>query len=288
MSPTLKPVDANPTTEEPTLPSIGGVKLTPVHIQTYRLTLLLWGLSGCGKTTWLQTMPSPIMWINFDDSGTASLERNPHLLVADFSKEPNTVVKKFQKYGDGAISDIDRILAANTDIQSVVFDSITTYADRSVQYAVHDFKAPGAVFDNPGRAAYGARNRNVLGVVQNLMMVTGKHNRHFALVAHEDHPTQDDKGVITNISLLLGGSTVTEIPIKFSEIWLLRDMGNKKRNLVIRNAGIYRPMRSRMFDTSSRIELDLKYDPKTGEGHRIDDMYDKWKANNFAKINLPT
>lgn len=278
----------NSETNPKPLLTIGGISGQPVSEKSYRLTILFWGLSGTGKTTWLQTLPKPILWLNFDDSGTASIERDPDIIVYDFSKAPNTIVKEFQQYGKGAIAELDKILTTNPEIQSVVLDSITSYQDRSIQYAVHDFKAPGAVFDNPGRGAYGTRNRNVLGVTQNLMMVTGKHNKHFALVAHEDHPNTDDKGAVTSISMLLGGGTITEIPIKFSEIWLIRDNGAKKRIVTARSAGYYKPMRSRMFDTSNSIEFELLYDPvKAPTKHRISDMYDQWKANNFAKIALP-
>jgi hypothetical protein len=271
----------------PTLPKIAGVQLTQLLDYEYRLTLLLWGLAGCGKTTWAQTLPRPILYLNFDDSGHASIQRDAEIIVADFSKEPNTVVKRFQQYGQGAIAELDQFLKTNTNIKSVVLDSITTYQERSVDYAVGDYKAPGATFDNPGRGAYGTRNRNVLGIVKNLLILTGKHGKHFAVTAHEDIPKTDDDGKPTSISMLLGGGTSTELPMKFSEIWLLRDSG-KQRRVAVRSSGLYRPMRSRMFDTSSSAEFELKYDPvKSPDSNRIESMYDAWKANNFAKIQLP-
>lgn len=275
--------------DKPTLPSIGGVKLTQVLDYEYRLTILLWGSAGCGKTTWIQTLPRPILLINFDDSGHASIERDDQIIVADFSKEPNTIVKKFQQYGQGAIADIDNILRARPDIQSVVVDSITTYQERSVDYAVGDYKAPGSTFDNPGPGAYGTRNRNILAITKNLLIVTGKYNKHFALIAHEDYPKMDEKGVPKAITMLLGGGTITEIPMKFSEIWLLRDTGDKKYKVAIRSSGLYRPMRTRMFDTSSGVEFELKYNPLTNPNvHRIEQFYEQWKANKFAKIKVPS
>ena len=74
--------------------TLGGVTLTTPKTQARRMSAILWGPSGAGKTTLAGTAPGPILWVNFDPDGTSSLMDRPDIYVADFSMESPSCVMK--------------------------------------------------------------------------------------------------------------------------------------------------------------------------------------------------
>jgi hypothetical protein len=67
------------------------------------------------------------------------------------------------------------------------------------------------------------------------------------------------------------------------------DDDGKKRTVFVRNHGMHRPMRTRMFLTPDGLnKFTFTYDQDKQTGLGISDYYDAWKASGFKKINLPT
>ena len=75
--------------KKPTI-TLGNVELTTPVSQPRRMSMVLWGPSGAGKTTLAATAPRPILWLNFDPDGTSSLMDQKDILIADFANEKAT------------------------------------------------------------------------------------------------------------------------------------------------------------------------------------------------------
>ena len=74
--------------------TLGNIELTTPKTQPRRMSTIIWGPSGAGKTTLAATAPRPILWVNFDPDGTSSLMDQDDIHIADFStSNPNVVAK---------------------------------------------------------------------------------------------------------------------------------------------------------------------------------------------------
>lgn len=260
---------------------IGSYEVKPLNAVQRRISLLLWGKAGSGKTTLASTMPGKKLWINFDPDGVNSLGARDDILLLDLAKQSSAVVTAFKDEDPMLLS---RFITENA-IESVVVDSITSFAELAVSHSYQGGKAPGATFENPGMAGYGQRNRFALALVRHVLRVTDHLNRHVAFIAHEDVPLKDKDGNVLGSSLLLGGSLQEEIPLKMSEVWHLRDVTPRKM-ITVRSVPLYKPMKTRMFSSDS-VEFEWKYKPETRVGMRIEDWYNAWQQNNFDKIGAP-
>ena len=72
------------TNDSPTM-QLGSIELTTPKTQPRRMSTIIWGPSGAGKTTLAATAPRPILWVNFDPDGTSSLMDEEDIIIADFS-----------------------------------------------------------------------------------------------------------------------------------------------------------------------------------------------------------
>lgn len=246
-----------------------------------RMSMVIWGEAGCGKTVFANTAPGKRILINFDPDGHQSIPRDEHTLLFDVSNEPNSYVVEQAKLVNPF--DIEGMLKNNPDVETVIADSMTKFAERATINAIG--KAPGSTFENPGIGSYGYRNRYTLQLVSNLLLATGKLNKHIIFICHEDVPKTNEKGEIQSITILLGGSLPVEVPLQISEVWHMRDNGSE-RSVVIRNVGLRRPMKTRMFDTASGIEFTTSTKTQPSKV-RLDSLFEAWRANNYNKIPVP-
>jgi hypothetical protein len=273
-----------PEQDAPTTEYKSKYAINPPTSATPRMSMLIWGNPGCGKTVLAATAPAKRLIIQFDPNGSDSLKKSDDNLVMDLSTQPSSIVEEAKSPNNPF--GIDDLLKNNTDIQTVIVDSVTAFSTQAVAYSVGHRSAPGAVFENPSMSGYGFRNRFVLGLAKNLLSVTGKHNKHIIFLCHEDVPKTNDKGEILSITILLGGSLASEMPIQISEVWHLRE-GGKKRMITVREVGYRKPMKSRMFDTRKQVEFESTYDAIEETGITIDSLYTRWRENSYNKIALP-
>lgn len=270
--------------------NIGGLPVTKLGDKQERLSMLLWGRSGCGKTVLASTAPGPLLWINFDPDGVASLARRDDIEVVDFSNVGFDKVPSF-KTGEAVESQLRTYLTQQSDCATVVVDSMTSFSQLAMTYAVMSGKASGGQFkasmEIPGMQGYGIRNRLVLDAVNMFLRVTGQLQRNLILICHEDSPKMNSEGVVQSITILLGGTLPEEVPLKISEVWHLLDT-NGKRTIGIRPYAARSPMRTRMFRHSGLVtNFPFLYDQQTGKGDGIKTWYDKWKETGFTKIPTP-
>jgi RecA-family ATPase len=205
-------------TEEKAEITLGGFKLDTPGAKEHRLSMLIWGSSGAGKTTLAATAPGKKLWISFDPDGTASIADNDDVIVLDLAKEPDRVVEKFK---DNDPMKISKFLEEN-DIDTVVVDSLTSFGDKALTHGVYKAqgtsKGKSATLEDPGFSGYGNKNAWTRAIVKNMLEVTAKHKKHIIFIAHEDKPTTNDQGVVMHISIMLGSSLNEQVPLQISEV----------------------------------------------------------------------
>lgn len=249
-----------------------------------RVSMLLWGAAGCGKTTLAATAPGEVLFLNLDDDGPASLAGVSGVTVIDLSREPDNIVDRLKMENPIGIS---KLLKENEEIQTIVVDSLTSHVAKGTNHAVNSGKAgKGATIENPSLKGYQHRNSYTLQMVKNLLTLTGKLKRNVVFIAHEAAPDKDSEGVIRQISIALGGQMPTSAPRDFSEVWGMWDI-NSKRMIAIRPCHLRKPMKSRMFVTTGKPEFEWKYDADKQTGARLEDWINKWRES-AGKIALPT
>lgn len=246
-----------------------------------RISLLLWGMAGCGKTTLAATAPGKKLWILFDPDGTLVLQGRKDVLVLDLSGEKHSIIERF-KLDDPF--NMERMLIDHPEIETVVVDSVTSLTLLATENAVHHVKS--ATIENPGVKGYGHRSALVLRACVSLMRLTKRLNRNIILIAHEDTPTTNDDGVVMYISVSLSPKMTNNVGMQLSEIWWMSDTG-KERRIAVRPVRSRTPMKSRMWDVSGSGEFIWRYDAAKWEGPGISDWFEMWKNNGGKKLPLP-
>lgn len=258
--------------------TISGVSIKSNEEQVKRITGLIWGPSGAGKTTLAATAPGKKLFLSFDPDGTASIKGFPDVYVADFSTSANSLVESFKRSDDPL-----GIAKVINDFDTIIVDSLTTVGEKTLAQGISVTK--GASIERPSPGAYGVRNALTLQLVKNILSLTNKHNKHVFFLAHEDAPATDDEGNIIFITMSLGGKLPNQVPLNFSEVWHLSETP-KGRRIMIRSARNIRPCKTRMFVTNGEPEFIWQYDIDKHKGATIAGWFEQWKlANN--KIPLP-
>jgi len=271
--------------------TFGAVQAVPLSDRVESFTSILWGSPGCGKTTLAYTAPKPILFIQFDTGGTSSLKSRNDVIRLDLSGESDALTDKFKSPDTKEMKELERSLIEN-EIKTIVLDSVTSFADKAFAHAikvgVNFAKGNERVsLEAPGFTGYGIKNMLVTQAIRNLLSITVRSKTNFIVIAHEDLPTRDHKtNTILHQTLNLGSSLAFEIPREFNEVWHMSDM-NGSRKVLVRPKGYLKPIKTRMFDTTTSSEFVWKYNPVTDIGEKIEDWYTQWQTNNFNKIGLP-
>lgn len=245
-----------------------------------RISLLLWGASGCGKTTLAATAPGRKLWLLFDPDGDRSLVGRSDIAVLDLSGERHTVTSSFK---DDNPFGLEGILKQHPDIRTVVLDSVTAFGILATESAIANVSS--ATNENPGLKGYGYRNAVVLRACISLMRLTKRLNLNIIIIAHEDTPTTNASGDVLMITVALGGKMTNSLGMQLSEIWWMNDTG-KERRIAVRNVRLRQPMKTRMFEAGAG-EFVWKFDASKWEGDGIAAWFDQWQTNDGRKIALP-
>jgi hypothetical protein len=261
--------------------SIGGVP--PSASKVTRISLLVWGPPGIGKTTLAATMPGRIALINFDPDGPASIANYDNVTVFDFSGMATAqVIPKLKDKDPFGLSN------ALEHFDSVVVDSLTSITDHTLAHGIRETK--GATLERPSPGAYGARGAVVLEFLRNILSVTAAHKKHICFLAHEDAPSKNDEGSVVGITMSLGGKIPGGVALKLNECWAMFETSKNEKMIIIRKARMRDPVKSRMFDSSESPEFEWYYnvnDPDDPDNMTIDKFYKDWEANGFKKLALP-
>ena len=271
----------------PAVIKLGGVEIETPQQRRKRLSLLVWGKSGSGKTTLAATAPGKKLWLNFDPDGVDVLTDRDDVELLDFAPKPDMVVEQFKE--DDPLR-ITRYLEQHPEIETVVFDSLTTFGNKALSHGIlkaqKTAKGKYATIEDPGFAGYGNKNTWTRLAIAKMLKATGTVKRNIIFIAHEDKPLLDKDGNVVSISIMLGSALNEQVPIDFGEVWNLSDTGRERR-IAIRNCRFRSPVKSRIFLTNGDPEFEWTYDSIKDEGEGIADWYKEWIEGDGKKINLP-
>lgn len=261
--------------------TLGNRELSGIDLAASRISMLLWGAAGCGKTTLAATAPGAKLWILFDPDGANSLIGRDDCYILDLSGDKHHITERFK---DDSPLGIEAMLAKHPEIETVVFDSLTTFALLATENAISRVRS--ATVENPGVQGYGHRSALVLRAAVSVLRLTKRLNKHIIFIAHEDTPTKNQDGLVLYISVSLSEKMTNGIGIQLSEIWWMADSG-KQRTIAVRPVRSHKPMKSRMFSVSGEGEFPWRYDAAKWEGSGIADWFKLWKDGGGAKLPLP-
>lgn len=267
----------------------GPFEITTDDTTSRRMTILLWGPAGDGKTTWASTAPGVKLWLSFGDNEHQTVLDRKDVKVMHLYKHSFEEVLKHGR-SDSPFG-LDQILHKDTSIETVVLDSVTALTDMALRQAVKDQIGAGKGFsptmEHPGMSAYGGRNAITLDVLTKVLRITAKHDVHLIITAHEADPERDKEGVVQFITIMLGGKLVNNVTYRLSEIWYLCQ-DSKGRQLAVRPWLKHRPMKTRMFTGMGEPAFVLPYDSnKPDKGQMtIASFYEKWVSTG-QKLPIP-
>lgn len=255
---------------------LGGVAGTDPEVT--RMCMCVWGPAGTGKTTLAATMPGRKAFISFDPDGTASIMGYDNVTVFDLSGTADSYVARFK---DNDPLGIERTLE---HFDSYIIDSGTTVVERCLGRGISETK--GATLERPSPGAYGARKNLFVNFIRNIINITGKHDKHLLITAHETVIEQDD---VSKITMSLGGSLPNDVALRINEVWNMFENSSGKQIMVRASRG-RAPVKTRMFDVVNIKEFTWRFNPNEPEAPdniRIDRLFEQWKAGGFKKLALP-
>jgi len=263
--------------------TIKGQEIRRASNSSNRLTALIWGPSGGGKTTLACTLPGRKLIVNFDPDGPASVANREDVDVLDYSSNTHAITETFKSENEP----LGLTKAVLQRYDSFIIDSITNASDKSLDAGIASSLVKGSQVERPAPGSYQFRNRLTLKLVKNVLRLTGQYAKHCVFIAHEDSPTTSDEGTVLFISVALGGTLPNSVPIDFSEAWGVYEVGGKGRYIAIRPCRSRKPMKTRMFVTSKEPEFPYTYNADTNEGDGIATWWEMWNFNEKNKIPLP-
>jgi hypothetical protein len=273
---------------------IGGYTVQPATADIHRrMTLLIWGKSGSGKSTLASTAPGTRkMWINFDANGPASLAGYEDVDILDLSGAPDKVAEDFKTENSMFRRSFEKQLADHPEWECVVFDSLTTFADKALKHGVVCAAkiAKGGdrpTIEAPGLSGYAHKYVWMRAVIEYMLEVTSRYNRHLIFIAHEDTPNKNREGAVISIDIMIGSNLSQSAPINIGEVWHITDLGDKQpRVIAVRPCRLCTPMKTLMFSATTS-EFPWRYNPDT-RTPGINDWYTAWVKNGYKKVPLPT
>ena len=260
---------------------LGGVPLRNAGVEDARISMMLWGDAGCGKTTLAATAPGKKLFILMDPDGDLAVASRDDCEVLDLSAQPYAqVIEKFRSpdpYG------LEAYLREHTNVQTVVWDSVTAYSYMALQEAVA--KNNRSSMEQPGMHGYQWRNASVLRAATALMTITKRLNRNVIFVTHEAAPDRNEQGAVTSVTMALSEGTANQVGLRLNEVWWMNDNG-KERTIAVRPCRLHKPMKSRMWDAQAP-EFVWKFDARDHKGDGIAQWFDAWKKGGGRKLALP-
>lgn len=244
-----------------------------------RLSMILWGDAGSGKTTLAATAPGRKLFLMLDPDGDMSIRNMPDWHRVNLSKESSVDIVK-----EGMKPEPYGLVSLLTDFDTVVVDSLTKFSEHALQYAVR--VAPKSTIEQPGLNGYGLRNVCVGAFVSNMLRITGALNKHVVLITHEKDADRNNDGAIISVGMLLGGQLPNITSKDISEVWNLRDHAGS-RHIAIRPERFRAPMKSRMFDMTGATSFVWRYNSNKLEGHTISDWWEYYVNTGYVKLPVP-
>ncbi len=247
-----------------------------------RMYLLVWGASGCGKTTLAATAPGTKLIVQFDPQGSTSIANRDDFYLLDVSG--TTITTTMMEFQNADPFGIKAFVKAHPDVETIIIDSITTLAYVALQYAVT--KTSNSTIDVPGMHGYGTRNNVMRRVVQVIMQVCSELQKHLIVITHESAPDKDAAGNTRAITMSLSEALANDVSLRFNEVWFMQDTGTE-RLIYVRAHGVWKPMKSRMFVSTQATHFSWAFNADALSGDGISEWFMQWQQNGGKKIPLP-
>jgi hypothetical protein len=244
-----------------------------------RLSMILWGDSGAGKTTLAATAPGRKLFLMLDPDGDMSIRNMPDWHRINLAKESSVDIVK-----EGMKPDPYTLYTLLADFDTLIVDSLTKFSEHALQYAVR--VAPKSSIESPGLQGYGLRNICVSSLISNVLRITGALNKHVIFITHEKDADRNNDGAIISVGMLLGGQLPNITSKDISEVWNVRDHAGK-RYIAIRPERFRSPMKSRLFDMTGATNFEWRYNANTHKGSTIEDWWLTYIKGNYAKLPVP-
>jgi hypothetical protein len=199
--------------------STGAIRLANYHLQ-----LLVFGESGTGKTTFAASFPKPF-FLDFD-KGVLSLAGREEVYSESFKAasygsmdeagrqlSPQAEFARFQK----TVRDLIPHIKAG-EIQTIVLDSITTYADLCLNYVLETGMTSkdksNRLGQQPGIADWGMQMSIIKSTMNQLFALPC----HFVATAHEQFEKDELTGALKGTPLATG-KLAAQLPLWFDEVY---------------------------------------------------------------------
>ena len=199
------------------------MKLSEIPLDD-RLKILLYGLSGSGKTCFAASMPLPILYLDFD----GKIDSAAHFFHADKERLDHIDVRNLsQKFTDSPIAELERIIkeelipqekSGNMKFRTLVLDSITTFSSQTLKYIVDTNPGIKRVItkqgQQPGMQDFGILKREFSKLIPNILALPCN----IVMLGHIETDKDDITGEIIR-GPSMDGSFSKDLPIYFKEVW---------------------------------------------------------------------
>lgn len=188
------------------------------------LKILLYGAAGTGKTCFAAGLPTPILYLDFDnkvDSAALFFKNDKSRL------EEIDVRQLAPTLTDSPIAELERIIreelipqqkAGKMKYKTIVLDSLTTFSSATLKYIVDTnpgVKRPiSKQGQQPTPADYGVLKREFAKLIPGILSLPCN----VIMLGHISTERDDTTGEIIR-GTMLDGSFGKELPIYFKEVW---------------------------------------------------------------------
>lgn len=263
------------------------LEVQPSSERQSRSTGILWGLTKCGKTTFLTSLPGKKLFVMIDPDGDESIPDRSDVSVLKVYQHPDDVIIRYMTTNLAA-------LIKKGEYDSVIIDSFSTLGqvalNETIRNEVGASKKEGfkPSLDAPGLSAYGSRTSHLVNIANKALRATAAVGAHCWFTSHQDEPKTDIRGNPLYTTMTMSGKSINGIGLNVSEIWHMRFHDGKWFISIAPNRG-KEPMGSRMFTILGSTEFQLKFDPSLGpdQPHSIARWFEMWIDSGRQKLSLP-
>jgi Neuraminidase (sialidase) len=188
------------------------------------LKILLYGLSGSGKTVFASSLPTPILFLDFDgkvDSAAMFHRNDPERLKSI------DVRVLAQNLVQSPIAELEKIISSELipaqktgklQFKTLVLDSITTFSSQTLKYIVDSNPGIKRVLtkqgQQPGMQDFGILKREFGRLIPGLITMPCN----VIMLGHISTEKDDVTGEIIR-GPSMDGSFAKDLPIYFKEVW---------------------------------------------------------------------
>lgn len=215
-----------------------------ITIENLKLFLMLYGVSGAGKTKTAGTFPSPYFF-DFDEGMTTLRGLNIEYDTYKDTIRNDILVEAGSEKMDQKLNDFDKKCPFDT----LVFDSLTTYTQSKLLHLCKVNNHPKATLHE-----YGLIVEHLRSLLKGLPVRFP--SKHIVIIAHEKIYIDEIMGSITHKPLIVGKALPPEIPLYFQEMYRLKveGAGDKQKYIMMTKGGTN-------YDAKSRLDLPATLDP---------------------------